>query len=129
MNRPQRAIDAYDEGNLNRTDLLIELGRCRVEEDFAGFFSSLSKELRDEWTGYVATLPNTAEGWARHRLCWAGGWLGATRQRVEEEWSEAVRMLRRAAERIRAASSCPPCAAPTPPAAPPAVAAPGHRER
>ncbi len=103
MKAPQAAVAAYLEGNLNLTDLLIELGRRLAEEDACGLVASLPKDLLDELVQKLGDFPDTDEGWSRMRVFRMASWgRDMTREWVENEQWEEARLLRRGVELVRA---------------------------
>jgi hypothetical protein len=105
MKTPQAAVDAYVRGDLNLTDLFVQLGRCLAEED-AGFFASLPKDLIDDLVQVIDGCPDTEEGWSRMRVYAISTRVGlVSREQVENEQREEARLLRRGVELVRAGVS------------------------
>ncbi len=72
---PLEYVQAFSQGELWMSELVVRLGRHLAEEEVAGFLASLSPEVRQQLQRYLQDCPHTEEAWSRnwrHRIrMWA----------------------------------------------------------
>jgi hypothetical protein len=102
MSPQQRALEAYERGELVLVDLLVRLGGWLAVEEAGPFVASLPGDLCGELRRYISGCPGTEDGWSRMRFLAVATWArGVTREQAEAGQREDARLLRRAVELLR----------------------------